>query len=94
LAKRRSVRNSRLKPTFAIWRHVSSRAYVFVAVERANSEVAGIHAARSANRLEALEPLRQDVHRRFGAIASGVALHLNGVCQIALNSANVGLRAI
>ena len=29
------------------------RAYVFVAVEHANSEVVGIHAARSANRFEA-----------------------------------------
>ena len=38
------------------------RAYVFVAVEHANSEVVGIHAARSANRFEALEPVRQGVH--------------------------------
>ena len=37
------------------------RAYVFVAVEHANSEVVGIHAARSANRFEALEPVRQGV---------------------------------
>jgi len=49
------------------------RAYVFVAVEHANSEVVGIHAARSANRFEALEPVRQGVHRYFGAIAPGVA---------------------
>ena len=49
------------------------RAYVFVAVEHANSEVVGIHAARSANRFEALEPVRQGVHRCFGAIAPGVA---------------------
>ena len=35
------------------------RAYVFVAVEHANSEVVGIHAARSANRFEALEPVRR-----------------------------------
>ena len=32
------------------------RANVFVAVEHANSEVIGIHASRSANRFEALEP--------------------------------------
>jgi hypothetical protein len=32
------------------------RAKVFVAVEHANSEVVGIHASRSANRFEALEP--------------------------------------
>ena len=29
------------------------------------SEVVGIHAARSANRFEALEPVRQGVHRCF-----------------------------
>jgi putative transposase len=46
------------------------RAYVFVAVEHANSEIVGIHAARSANRFEALEPVRQGVHRCFGAIAA------------------------
>ena len=34
------------------------RAYVFVAVEHANSEIIGIHAACSANRFEALEPVR------------------------------------
>src|SRR6516165_7918103 len=39
------------------------RANVFVAVEHANSEVVGIHASRSANRFEALEPVRQGVHR-------------------------------
>ena len=49
------------------------RANVFVAVEHANSEVVGIHASRSANRFEALEPVRQGVHRCFGAIAPGVA---------------------
>ena len=36
--------------------------HVFVAVEHANSEVVGIHASRSANRFEALEPVRQGVH--------------------------------
>ena len=49
------------------------RAYVFVTVEHANSEVVGIHASRSASRFEALEPVRQGVHRCFGAIAPGVA---------------------
>jgi transposase InsO family protein len=37
------------------------------------SEVVGIHAARSANRFEAPEPVRQGVHRCFGAIAPSVA---------------------
>ena len=49
------------------------RAYVFVAVEHANSEVVGIHASRSANRFEALEPVHQGVHRCFGTIAPSVA---------------------
>jgi putative tryptophan/tyrosine transport system substrate-binding protein len=49
------------------------RAYVFVAVEHANSEVVGIHASRSASRFEALEPIRQGVHRCFGAIGLGAA---------------------
>jgi transposase InsO family protein len=49
------------------------KAYVFVAVEHANSEIVGIHAARSANRFEALEPVRQGIHRCFGTIAPGVA---------------------
>src|SRR6202041_2827322 len=49
------------------------RAYVFVAVEHANSEIVGIHAARSANRFEALEPVRQGGLRCFGAIGPGVA---------------------
>jgi hypothetical protein len=33
----------------------------------------GRHASRSANRFEALEPVRQGVHRCFGTIAPGVA---------------------
>ena len=49
------------------------RAHVFVAVEHANSEVVGIHASRSASRFEALEPIRQGVHRCFGAIGPDVA---------------------
>jgi len=46
---------------------VEGRAYVFVAVEHANSEIVDIHAARSANRFEALEPVRQGVLRRHRA---------------------------
>jgi len=49
------------------------KAYVFVAVEHANSEIVGIHAARSANRFEALEPVRQGVNRCFGSIVPEIA---------------------
>ena len=33
-----------------------------------NSECVGIHADKSANRFQALEPIRQGVRRHFGAI--------------------------
>jgi putative transposase len=49
------------------------RAYVFVAVDHCSGEIVGVHAARSANRFEALEPVRQGVVTHFGAIAAGVA---------------------
>lgn len=48
-------------------------ARIFVAVDHANSEVVGIHASKSANRFEALEPIRQGVERHYGGIGSGVA---------------------
>lgn len=38
-------------------------ARVFIAVDHANSEVVGIHASKSGNRFEALEPIRQGVLR-------------------------------
>ncbi len=46
---------------------------MFVAVEHANSEIVGIHAAKSAIRFEALEPVRHGVKRCFGAIAPEIA---------------------
>lgn len=51
-------------------------ARVFIAVDHANSEVVGIHASRSGNRFEALEPIRQGVLRHFGSIGPGVATGL------------------
>jgi putative transposase len=49
------------------------RAYVFVTVDHCSGEIVGIHAARSASRFEALEPVRQGVAAHFGATAAGVA---------------------
>ena len=49
------------------------RARVFVAVDHCSGECVGSHAARSGNRFEALEPIRQGVRRHFGAIDRGVA---------------------
>ena len=50
--------NSDMTQTIAIR---EGTANVFVAVEHSNSELVGIHASRSANRFEALEPVRQGV---------------------------------
>src|SRR3954453_21974577 len=54
------------------------RARVFVAVDHCSGECVGNHAARSGNRFEALEPIRQGVLRHFGSIekdaAKGLAL--------------------
>ena len=51
-------------------------AHVFVAVDHCNSECVGIHADKSANRFQALEPVRQGVRQHFGAIAKDVAAGL------------------
>ena len=48
-------------------------AFVFVAVDHCTTECIGLHAAKSGSRFEALEPIRQGVRERFGAIAKGVA---------------------
>ena len=54
------------------------RTRVFVAVDHCSGECVGSHAARSGNRFEALEPVRQGVLRHFGRIekdaAEGLAL--------------------
>lgn len=51
-------------------------AHVFVAVDHCNSECVGIHADKSANRFQALEPVRQGVRQHFGIIGKGVAASL------------------
>lgn len=49
---------------------------VFVAVDHCTSECIGIHASRSGNRFEALEPLRQGVREHFGGFERGIAAGL------------------
>jgi len=49
---------------------------VFASIDHCNSECVGIHAAKSGNRFEALEPLRQGVREQFGAFGQGVAAGL------------------
>jgi putative transposase len=49
------------------------QAAVFVAVDHGSAECVGIHASRSADRFEALEPIRQGVRERFAAFAKDIA---------------------
>jgi putative transposase len=53
------------------------RARVFVAVDHCSGECVGSHAARSGNRFEALEPVRQGVLRHFGRIERHAAKGLS-----------------
>jgi len=52
------------------------QAAVFVAIDHCSAECVGIHASRSADRFEALEPVKQAVRERFGAFAKGIAAGL------------------
>ena len=52
------------------------QAAVFITVDHCSAECVGIHASRSADRFEALEPVRQAVRERFGAFAKGIATGL------------------
>ena len=52
------------------------QAAVFVAVDHCSAECVGLHAARHANRFEALEPIRPGVRRHFGGFAERVATGL------------------
>ena len=58
---------------------IEGQVAVFTAVDHHSAECVGIHAARRGTRFKALEPLRQDVGRHFGAIgkevARGLAVH-------------------
>ena len=49
------------------------QAAVFIAIDHHGAECVGLHAARRATRLEALEPIRQGVRRCFGVFAEGAA---------------------
>jgi putative transposase len=52
-------------------------ASVFIAVDHCTCECVGIHAAKTANRFEALEPIRQGVREHFGAFEKSSAKGLS-----------------
>ena len=49
------------------------QAAVFITVDHCSVECVGLHASRSADRFEALEPIRQGVRERFGAFGNNAA---------------------
>jgi transposase InsO family protein len=49
------------------------QAAVFVAVDHCSAECVGLHASHSADRFQALEPVRQAVRERFGAFGKDIA---------------------
>lgn len=52
-------------------------ATVFVAIDHTTAECVGIHAAKSGNRFEALEPIRQGLREWFGGYAAQIATGLS-----------------
>jgi transposase InsO family protein len=60
----------------ATWTIEDGLVTVFAAIDHCTAECVGIHAAKSATRWEALEPIRQGVRRSFGAYGEGVATGL------------------
>jgi putative transposase len=52
------------------------QAAVFIAIDHCSAACVGIHASRSANRFEALEPVKQAVRECFGGFAKDVAAGL------------------
>jgi putative transposase len=52
------------------------QAAVFVAVDHCSAECVGLHASRSADRFQALEPIKQAVRHSHGSFANGVAAGL------------------
>jgi transposase InsO family protein len=49
---------------------------VFIAVDHCTAECISIHASKSGNRFEALEPIRQGVREYFGGFDRGIAAGL------------------
>jgi putative transposase len=52
------------------------QAAVFIAVDHCSAECVGIHASRSADRFQALEPVKQAVRQCHGGFAKGIAAGL------------------
>jgi len=47
--------------------------WIFGAVEHFNAECVGIHASKSGDRFNAMEPVKQGIRKHYGAVRKGVA---------------------
>jgi transposase InsO family protein len=47
--------------------------WIFGAVEHFNAECVGIHASKSGDRFNAMEPIKQGLKKHFGAVGKGIA---------------------
>jgi len=50
--------------------------WIFGAVEHFNAECVGIHASKSGDRFNAMEPIKQGLRKHYGAVSKGVAAGL------------------
>jgi transposase InsO family protein len=50
--------------------------WIFGAIEHFNAECVGIHASKSGDRFEAMEPVRQGLKKYYGAVTRGIATGL------------------
>lgn len=51
--------------------------WIFGAVEHFNAECVGIHASKSGDRFNAMEPVKQGIKKHYGAIGKGIAKGLS-----------------
>jgi len=56
-----------------VWTERDGLVTVFPAIDHSTAECVGIHATKNANRLEALEPIRQGVRAAYGSYAAHIA---------------------
>ena len=50
--------------------------WIFGAVEHFNAECVGIHASKSGDRFNAMEPIKQGIRKHYGVVGKGIAAGL------------------
>lgn len=55
--------------------------WIFAAIEHWNAECVGIHASKSGNRFEAMEPVKQGLKKHYGALTAKIAAGLALRCD-------------